>query len=77
MRGQSYSSGEEWAARTRLTIDELPERRRPAALALWIGLPVVPLVESVISENVSAALATMYAGDWLLKLLIVTVIVTL
>lgn len=46
-------------------------------LALWIGFPVVLLVGSVIWENVSPALAAIHAGDWLLKLLIVTLIVTL
>lgn len=46
------------------------------ALALWIGFPVILLVGSVIWENVSPALATIHAGDWLLKLLIVTIIVT-
>jgi hypothetical protein len=46
-------------------------------LALWVGFPVILLVGSVIWENVSPALATIHAGDWLLKLLIVTIIVTL
>lgn len=46
-------------------------------LALWIGFPVVLLVGSVIWENVNPALATIHAGDWLLKLLIVTVVVAL
>jgi hypothetical protein len=46
-------------------------------LALWVGFPVILLVGSVIWENVSPALAAIHAGDWLLKLLIVTIIVTL
>lgn len=46
-------------------------------LALWIGFPVVLLVGSVIWENVAPALATIHAGDWLLKLLIVTGIMAL
>ena len=46
-------------------------------LALWIGFPVVLLVGSVIWENVDPALATIHAGDWLLKLLIVTAVVAL
>ena len=45
--------------------------------ALWIGFPVVLLVGSVIWENVSPALATIHAGDWLVKLFIVTMVVTL
>lgn len=47
------------------------------AVTLWIGFPVVLLTGSVIWENVSPALATIHAGDWLLKLLIVTMVVTL
>ena len=47
------------------------------AAALWIGFPVVLLVGSVIWENVSPALAAIHAGDWLVKLLIVTMVVTL
>lgn len=46
-------------------------------LALWIGFPVILLIGSVIWENVSPALAAIHAGDWLLKLLIVTGIVAL
>jgi hypothetical protein len=46
-------------------------------LALWIGFPITLLVGSVIWENVNPALATIHAGDWLLKLLIISVIVTL
>ena len=47
------------------------------AVTLWIGFPVVLLTGSVIWENVSPALAAIHAGDWLLKLLIVTMVVTL
>ena len=47
------------------------------ALALWIGFPVILLIGSVIWENVPGMLATIHAGDWLLKLLIVTLVVTL
>ena len=47
------------------------------ALALWIGFPVILLVGSVIWENVNPALATIHAGDWLLKLVIVSGVVTL
>ena len=46
-------------------------------LALWVAFPVVLLVGSVIWENVAPALAAIHAGDWLLKLAIITVIVTL
>ncbi len=46
-------------------------------LALWIGFPVVLLTGSVIWEKVPPQLAAIHSGDWLLKLLIITVIVTL
>ena len=47
------------------------------ALALWIGFPVVLLTGSVIWEKVPPMLAAIHAGDWLLKLLVIAVIVTL
>ena len=47
------------------------------ALALWIGFPVVLLTGSVLWEKVPPMLAAIHAGDWLLKLLIIAVIVTL
>jgi uncharacterized PurR-regulated membrane protein YhhQ (DUF165 family) len=47
------------------------------ALALWVGFPMVLLAGSVIHENVPWKLAAIHAGDWLLKLLIVTLIVSL
>ena len=47
------------------------------ALALWIGFPVVLLTGSVIWEKVPPVLAAIHAGDWLLKLLVIAVIVTL
>jgi hypothetical protein len=47
------------------------------ALALWLGFPVVLLVGSVIWENVSPALAAIHAGDWLIKIVIISLIVTL
>jgi Protein of unknown function (DUF1761) len=48
-----------------------------AGLALWAGFPVVILVGSVVHERVPPALAAIHIGDWLLKLLIISVIVTL
>ena len=45
------------------------------AVSLWIGFPVVLLIGSVIWENVSWKLAAIHAGDWLLKLLVIAVIV--
>lgn len=46
------------------------------AIVLWIGFPVILLVGSVIWENVPGALAAVHAGDWLLKLVIVSIVVT-
>lgn len=47
------------------------------AVWLWIGLPLVLLSGLVVHENYSKGLAVIHAGDWLLKLLIFTVILTL
>lgn len=44
-------------------------------LALWIAFPAVLLFGSVIHENVPTALAAIHAGDWLLKLIVMAVIV--
>ncbi len=46
-------------------------------LALWIAFPVVLLIGSVTQENVPWRLGAIHAGDWLAKLLIISVIVTL
>jgi len=47
------------------------------ALALWIGFPVILLSGSVMYENVPWKLAAIHAGDWLVKLLIITLILSL
>lgn len=44
------------------------------AFALWIGFPVILLSGSVMYENVPWKLAAIHAGDWLVKLLIIAVI---
>lgn len=44
--------------------------------ALWIAFPVMLLVGSVTQENVPWKLGAIHAGDWLAKLLIITVIVS-
>jgi Protein of unknown function (DUF1761) len=44
-------------------------------LLLWIGFPVVLLAGSVLWESVPARLAALHAGDWLVKLVVVAVIV--
>jgi hypothetical protein len=46
------------------------------ALWLWIGFPVVLLVGSVVHEKFPVRLAVIHAFDWLVKLLIFTVILT-
>lgn len=43
--------------------------------ALWIGIVVVLLTGSVYHEKVPVKLASIHAGDWLLKLVIVAIIV--
>lgn len=44
------------------------------ALLIWIGFPVVLLTGSVLWEKVPVKLAVLHAGDWLLKLLIIAII---
>ncbi|HEX6576961.1 MAG TPA: DUF1761 domain-containing protein [Jiangellaceae bacterium] len=46
-------------------------------LLLWIGFPVVLLTGSVIHENVPWKLAAIHAGDWLVKLVVIAMIVGL
>ena len=46
------------------------------ALALWVGFPFILLTGSVLYENVPSKLAAIHAGDWLAKLLIVAVFVS-
>jgi hypothetical protein len=45
------------------------------ALALWVAFPVVLLTGSVFHEHVPPRLAAIHAGDWLLKLVVITAIV--
>lgn len=45
------------------------------ALALWVAFPVMLLAGSVIHEKEPRMLATIHAGDWLGKLLLITLIV--
>jgi hypothetical protein len=46
-------------------------------LALWVGFPFVLWVGAVVHENTPGRLALVHGGDWLLKLLLVGVIVTI
>ncbi|TCK20551.1 DUF1761 domain-containing protein [Pseudonocardia endophytica] len=47
------------------------------ALGLWLAFPVVLLAGSVFHERVPVALAAIHAGDWLVKLVVVTAIVAI
>ncbi len=47
------------------------------ALLTWVAFPVVLLTGSVSWERVPVVTAAMHAGDWLLKLLLVAVVVAL
>lgn len=44
---------------------------------LWIGFPVIILTGSVLWENTPVGVAAIHAGDWLVKLLAIPIIVTL
>ena len=47
------------------------------AIMLWIAFPVILLSGSVMYEKVPAKLALIHAGDWIIKLLIMTTILGL
>jgi Protein of unknown function (DUF1761) len=44
--------------------------------ALWIGFPFVLWTGAMMWENTPGRLAALHAGDWLVKLLVVSVIVS-
>lgn len=48
-----------------------------SGLFLWIGFPLVLLAGSVLWDNVPWKVAAIHAGDWLVKLLVIPIIVTL
>lgn len=45
-------------------------------LVLWVGFPVVLLSGSVLHEKVPWKLAAIHGGDWLVKLVLIAVIVS-
>lgn len=45
------------------------------AVVLWVGFPLVLWVGAVIHEQTPVQLALIHGGDWLVKLLIVSVII--
>lgn len=47
------------------------------ALLLWVGFPVVLWMGAMVWERVPPKLAAIHAGDWLIKLVVVALIVTL
>ena len=46
-------------------------------LFLWIGFPVILLTGSIIWENVPWKVAAIHAGDWLVKMLVISIIVSM
>ncbi len=47
------------------------------AVLLWIGFPIILLSGSVQHEKVPVKLAAIHAGDWLIKLLVMVIILSL
>ena len=47
------------------------------ALLTWIAFPVILLIGSILWENVPWKVAAIHAGDWLVKLLVISLIITL
>jgi hypothetical protein len=45
-------------------------------LFLWIGFPAILLTGSVLWENIPWKVAAIHAGDWLVKMLVIPVIVS-
>jgi hypothetical protein len=45
-------------------------------LSLWIGFPVILLTGSVLWENIPWKVAAIHAGDWLVKMLVIPIIVS-
>jgi len=43
---------------------------------LWIGFPVILLIGSMLWENTPAKVAAIHAGDWLVKMLVIPIIVS-
>jgi hypothetical protein len=46
-------------------------------LLLWIAFPVVLLTGSVLWDNTPVKVAAIHAGDWLVKLLVIPIIVSM
>jgi hypothetical protein len=46
-------------------------------LVLWVGFPLMLLTGSIMWESVPAVTAALHAGDWLIKLLVIALVVGL
>ena len=46
-------------------------------ILLWVGLSAMQWTSSIIFENVPVKLAAIHAGDWLMKLLVIAIILGL
>jgi hypothetical protein len=46
-------------------------------IILWLAFPAVLLLGSVVHEKVRTQVAAIHAGDWLVKLVVITIIVGL
>ncbi len=64
-----------WVA-SRAGLESLPGSVA-LAVVLWVGFPVVLLTGSMTWERVPPVTAAMHAGDWLLKLVLLAVIIGL
>ena len=53
------------------------DRALQLGVLLWLAFPVVLLSGSVIWDHVPPRLAAIHTGDWLMKLLVIAVVVTL
>ena len=46
------------------------------AILVWVGFPVLLLIGSVMWESVPGKLAAIHSGDWLLKLVVMSIILS-
>lgn len=72
MRNLILASAIDWL----LTRSQLTNFRSFLAFdaILWIGFPVMLLSGSVMWENIAPELALIHAGDWLMKIIIMTMV---
>ncbi|CAM3806239.1 DUF1761 domain-containing protein [Tsukamurella ocularis] len=75
VRTAVVAAGFAWIAE-RSDLLDLPDSLA-LALVLWVAFPVVLLTGSIIWERVPWQTAAIHAGDWLLKLVLVAVVLGL